>query len=243
MTLDQFWYPPNYIPTFNWLLWEMRWFEFLIKLLLASTTSKTAPTKYFWNSLKSTHFSQQLIWGINLRWASKLIQSHFPNEDVVDDTSAVMVDRFPTRSRGFWKSKQKVRYSLVLINCMPYSFCLSRLWKMFTLFSGTCSGQPMAILVVEFHIGGWKSNRRLRVKSFKGFFDISAPTLTHPPLHLRALLTNSLQRDSFPAHHPPAAPNGNGSKDWGRVRAPDAHHHTSDAAVFFPKIILTNFTI
>ena len=108
MALDQFWCPPKYIPTFNWLLWEMSWFEFLIHwLLLALTTSKTAPTKYFWNCLKSTHFSQQLIWGINLRWASKLIQSHFPNEDVVDDTSAVMVDRFPTRSRGFWKSKQK----------------------------------------------------------------------------------------------------------------------------------------
>ena len=48
---------------------------------------------------------------------------------------------------------------------------------------------------------------------------------------------NSLQRDSFPAHHPPTAPNGNGSKDWGRVRAPDAHHHLSDTTVFFPKII------
>ena len=34
---------------------------------------------------------------------------------------------------------------------------------------------------------------------------------------------NSLQRDSFPAHHPPAAPNEDSFKDRGRTRLPDAH--------------------
>ena len=64
------------------------------------------------------------------------------------------------------KANKKVRYSLVLINCMPYSFCLSRFWKMFTLFSGTCSGQPMAILVVEFPFGAENPIHR-RPKSTK----------------------------------------------------------------------------
>ena len=42
---------------------------------------------------------------------------------------------------------------------------------------------------------------------------------------------NSPQRDSFPAHHQPAAPHGNGSKDRGRIRAPDAQHPPDTAVV------------
>ena len=36
-----------------------------------------------------------------------------------------------------------------------------------------------------------------------------------------------LQRNSYPAHHPSAAPNGDGYKDREQMCVPDVHHHQS----------------
>ena len=46
----------------------------------------------------------------------------------------------------------------------------------------------------------------------------------------QVLPKNSLQRDSFQAYHPPAAPNVDGFKDQGRKQVPAALH-LSDTAV------------